>query len=928
MRTNLLRVDVPKRCLRRTAIALLTVVTACTSPAPDAPPRSTSPPPAIADAPIPPTPAERTNESAEPAAREPGVWARFYLVDEPMAQLPFLVPNQTPNVSVVLPEIDLSSGANDSAEATGELRYTFLSRIEGFLEITEPGRYALRLSSDDGSRLSIDGTTVIDHDGLHGPTALGGEIDLDAGEHALAIEHFQCYGGFGVRLEWKRPSASAFELVPASSLRCRAGEMRITSPGPKKVILPLSKGGPGDGLEVEGAHPAYRVTQARPEGFEPRVGGMDWLPDGRLVVSTWDAEGAVYTLRGVAGDDAAQIEVKKIASGLAEPLGLCTVGERIFVLQKQELTELLDNDPDGIVDEFRAIASDWNVSANFHEFAFGLVFRDGWFYFNLAIAIDPGGKSTQPQVAGRGSTLRVKLEDGTVEAFAHGLRTPNGIGFGTDGEIFVTDNQGDWLPSSKILHLVKDAFYGSRAVLQAEAAKLDVTPPALWLPQNEIGNSPSQPARIPDGHGPYSGQMVHGDVTHGGLKRDFLEKVGGAYQGCVFRFTQGLEAGVNRVVVGPDGALYAGGLGSTGNWGQEKKRRFGLQRLAYVGPPAFEMLAVRSRANGFEIELTRALADGLGWESENYAVTQWRYEPTAEYGGAKIDEEKLTVRSASVSDDRKKIFLEIEGLKPEHVVHVHVVGPLVSESGDKPWTTETWYTLNRIAEERGEVRTPPPPRPQNVLSAAERDAGWRLLFDGTTTNGWRGFRQSAMPSGWEAEGGELVRTGSGGDIVTSEEFEDFELALEWKITPGGNSGVFFHVGEDDDAVWRTGPEMQVLDNDRHADGRNPLTSAGSNYALHAPRFDRTRPVGLWNQARLVVRGNHVEHWLNGDLLLEYELGSAEWRSLVAASKFASMPKYGTLRRGRIALQDHGDRVAFRNIKIRVLAPADGGGRGG
>ncbi|MFN0243445.1 MAG: family 16 glycoside hydrolase [Planctomycetota bacterium] len=873
------------------------------------------------------TPHEPAAEHAEPAARESGVWARFYFVDEPMAELPFLVPNQTPNVSVVLPTIDLASDANDASEATGELRYTFFSRIEGFLEIEEPGRYALRLTSDDGARLSIDGTTVIDHDGLHGATALGGEIDLTAGEHALGVEHFQCYGGFVVRLEWKRPSASEFELVPASALRCRAGEMRITSPGSKKVILPLAKGGPGDGLEVEGVHPSYVVTQARPPDFEPKVGGMDWLPDGRLLVATWDAEGAVYALSGVAGDDPTKspsnIEVKKIARGLAEPLGLCTVGERIFVLQKQELTELLDNERDGIVDEYRAIASDWNVSANFHEFAFGLVFKDGWFYFNLAIAIDPGGKSTERQVAGRGSTLRVKLDDGTIETFAHGLRTPNGIGFGTDGELFVTDNQGDWLPSSKIVHLVQDAFYGSRAVLQGEAAKLDVVPPALWLPQNEIGNSPSQPARIPGDHGPYAGQMVHGDVTHGGLKRDFLEKVDGAYQGCVFRFTQGLEAGVNRVVVGPDGALYVGGIGSTGNWGQEGKLRFGLQRLAYVGPPAFEMLAVRARANGFEIELTQPLAAGVGWEPENYRLTHWRYVPTEEYGGSKVDEARLVVRSASVSGDRKKVFLEVDGLEPNRIVHVHLVGPLVSELGVKPWTTEAWYTLNRLSSERGEVRTRPPAPPQNVLTAAERDAGWRLLFDGRTTNGWRGFRQTAMPAGWEAIEGELVRTGSGGDIVTSEEFEDFELALEWKVSPGGNSGVFFRVGEDDDAVWRTGPEMQVLDNDAHADGKNPLTSAGSNYALHAPRFDRTRPIGLWNQARLVVRGNHVEHWLNGDLLLEYDQESAEWKSLVAASKFASMPKYGTLRRGRIALQDHGDRVAYRNLKLRVLAASDG-----
>jgi hypothetical protein len=166
--------------------------------------------------------------------------------------------------------------------------------------------------------------------------------------------------------------------------------------------------------------------------------------------------------------------------------------------------------------------------------------------------------------------------------------------------------------------------------------------------------------------------------------------------------------------------------------------------------------------------------------------------------------------------------------------------------------------------------------------------------------------------------GTLARTGSGGDIVTSDEFGDFELRLQWKISQGGNSGVIFRVANAGNQVWESGPEMQVLDNAGHVDGKAPLTSAGANYGLHAPVRDVTRPVGEWNDVLLRVSGAHVEHWLNGVKVVEYELWSPEWESLVKASKFGSLTAYGRARRGHIALQDHGDLVWFRDIRIRPL----------
>lgn len=203
-------------------------------------------------------------------------------------------------------------------------------------------------------------------------------------------------------------------------------------------------------------------------------------------------------------------------------------------------------------------------------------------------------------------------------------------------------------------------------------------------------------------------------------------------------------------------------------------------------------------------------------------------------------------------------------------------------------------------------------------TTATPESGWRSLFDGRTTAGWRGFRMDAMPAGWQVVDGALTRVGQAGDIITQERFADFELALEWMVAPGGNSGIMYRVTEDSDATYKSGPEMQVLDDAAHRDGQSRLTAAGANYGLYPAPAGVVKPAGEWNTIRLVANGAHVEHWLNGSKVVEYELWSPEWEAKVAASKFTQWPGYGRARAGYIALQDHGDRVAYRNIRIRIL----------
>ena len=207
----------------------------------------------------------------------------------------------------------------------------------------------------------------------------------------------------------------------------------------------------------------------------------------------------------------------------------------------------------------------------------------------------------------------------------------------------------------------------------------------------------------------------------------------------------------------------------------------------------------------------------------------------------------------------------------------------------------------------------------NTLTDAEQKAGWKLLFDGTTTTGWRGYKSDGVPAQWHVEDGTLTKSKPAHDLVSIDKYGNFDLQLDWKLAPKGNAGVFYRGTEEYDAIYWSAPEYQLLDDKGHPDGHSRLTSAAADYALYPSPKGYLHSAGHWNHTRILVNGNHVEHWLNGHRMVTYTLGSPGWTARVKKSKFADYPNYGKASEGYLAIQgDHDGALWLRNIKIKVL----------
>ena len=649
---------------------------------------------------------------------EPGLTLRIWDLGRPVDFLAEIGPGQTPNVDRLVTQVDFSGSASFGAPSD-----YFYAELSGTLQLDEPGDYAFSLSSDDGSRLWINDVIVVDHDGVHPAQPKIGSIRLNPGGVDIRIEMFENTGEESLRLEWKVPGSQEFVLVPSDVLFTKEGVTRVVSPGPKKYLDGRQNLRPGDGLVLSGAHPGWDVERLRPEGFEPSVGGMAFLDDGRLLLSTFTpnnngvlreaTNGTLWALDGVVGGTWTDVVTQKVADGFHDPCGVVVVDGEIFVSHREGITRLWDEDADGTFESREVFAQPW-VGDNYHHFSFGLVEHEGWIYGTLSTAIYFSNTIKADQVEGslvsmngpnpqnRGTVYRIHSKSREIEFIAGGLRTPNGIGVSTDGEVYVADNQGAWLPTSKLVHVQPEEFYGHYNGLASSKRYPEggypsrylgngESPPAVWLPQNEISNSPTTPLEIHDG--PFVGQFYLGELTMGGIRRVQLEEVEGEVQGAVFRFTQGLECGVNRLLWGPDGCLYAGGTGSSGNWSWNGTR-FGLQRLKPNGNTTFEIQSVQAQPDGFNITFTKPVDPAWLGNPNHFALRQWRYHATAQYGGPKREEQRLVATEAISDGDGRSVRLKVPGLREGSVVHLRMDPQ--SMDGDPLWSQEAWYTLNRI----------------------------------------------------------------------------------------------------------------------------------------------------------------------------------------------------------------------------------------
>ncbi|WP_411846652.1 family 16 glycoside hydrolase [Roseibacillus persicicus] len=652
---------------------------------------------------------------------EQGFTFRLFDIQEEMDRLYPLIEGQNPNVDEKHALVDYESTASFAGYSN-----EFIVEISGRLEITSPGDYEFRITSDDGSTLNIEDELVVANDGIHAAISQTGSIDLASGPHEFELRYFENSGGQRLLLEWKPPGSQAFVTIPANAFSTLANVTRVTAPGKKEILRPGSSIRPGNGSPLNSAHPSWTVRQSRPNSFQPKVGALAVRDDGQLFVSTFEpnqfgfpepsagGDGKVYMVTNTLLGDPNQMTVTEVASNLSEPLGMKFIDGDLVVTQRLALTRLKDNDADGYYETHETITDGW-VSDNYHHFHFGIVERDGFAYSALSTSINRSSDFPGQEARGlnganpphRGSLMKTNLTTGEKSFIAGGLRTPNGLLAGPEGTLINCDNQGGWVPTSKIQIIEEGHFYGfyndtdltnynyPTGGAPSDYSDQPVTPPAIWLPHSEVAKSPSE--LVPLDNGIYAGQYLFGEVTLGGIRRASLEKVNGVWQGCAYRFSQGFEGGVNRLAWASDGSLYVGCIGATSNWSWQGTT-YGLQRLEprTDGTVAFDIKNVRALPDGFEIEYTKPIDPSFAEYPSNFSVVQWTYTPTPDYGGSKQQQSTLFVNDSTLSADGRKVRLQVNGLKEGFVHHITADPP--STTDEVLWSTEAWYTLNAIPE--------------------------------------------------------------------------------------------------------------------------------------------------------------------------------------------------------------------------------------
>jgi hypothetical protein len=576
------------------------------------------------------------------------------------------------------------------------------SNVTGYIYTTVTADKAMTLDvtmgSDDGLRFWLNGRLLLDADG---PNSLDPErhqlrLDLKKGVNHVFVKVTQGQVGWEYQL-------NAGAVLDPSTRQLLDYHLDVDFP-------------PTAEAEYYRSFPILL-----PPSVVLEAGGVDVMPDGRPIVST--RRGDVYIIGNAYAEPPLECTFVRYAEGLHEPLGLRVRKEQfegrevvaVYCVQRGELTRMIDLDGDDRADLFQTVTDGWGVSGNYHEFAFGPKFGpDGkaWITLNVGFC-DALGKSIVPW---RGWSLTTDVNDpsGKLEPISSGLRSPNGIGFWSDGQAFYLDNQGDYVGTNRLAPMYKGGWNGHPAGLRWRedyTKEMDnpknypkLTPAAVWFPYRKMGQSSadfvmSTPAdgATPGTFGPFDGQGWVGDQTLCMVMRVTLEKINGVYQGACYPFRSGLQCGVNRLAWGKDGSLFVGQTDR--GWGSIGRARYGLERIKFTGKVPFEMKEIKVRKDGFEVEFTADVDPKTAGDATSYSCVSYTYEYHAKYGSDEMETKKPGVTKAEVIGPRT-VRLTIDGMRAGGTGYVHEITGLGvrDKSGAAMLHTTAYYTVQVLPE--------------------------------------------------------------------------------------------------------------------------------------------------------------------------------------------------------------------------------------
>lgn len=464
----------------------------------------------------------------------------------------------------------------------------------------------------------------------------------------------------------------------------------------------------------------YKITRFEtPDDVVLEASSFQLLPSGEAAVAS--RRGEIWLIDDPFAEEVNKEQFQRFAHGLHEVLSMDWKDGWLYAVQRCELTRMRDTDNDGVADEFETVNDDWEISGDYHEYAFGSKFdANGDMWITLCLT-----GSFSSKVKYRGWCVRI-TPDGELIPTCSGIRSPGGMGANAAGDIFYTDNQGPWNGTCALKHLIPGKFMGhpggnnwysiatdsmgpkpedpqdkSRFMTEAERIP-EYEPPVILFPYKKMGQSASGIAcdTSQGKFGPFKNQLFVGDQTQSTVMRCYLEKVDGHYQGACFPFVSGFGSGTLGVEMTPQGSLFVGGTNR--GWGSTGTKPFAVERLDWTGKVPFEVLEMHALPDGFEFVFTKPVDLASAQDLSQYVAETYTYIYQASYGSPEVDHTKPEIKSATVSEDGLRVTLTIDGLQAGHIHEFHLKGIKSADDGSPLLHEEAYYTLNRIPKSSGE----------------------------------------------------------------------------------------------------------------------------------------------------------------------------------------------------------------------------------